>query len=971
MNLEHLTVLLPCQSLEDLSLRRDPDEAEALLSAWSALYHPALVHRAGSAPGWSRQDSPPSEPEGHLVIVPPCCQAEVPAQWLATAESRGARVIGDLLHREEIIRAALTAAGVAGVAVDSEIVGDFLALGFCHLQIELITRQLRYMSNLDEYQFGKETVAAAASAVEGDLETTREHLQGAFDLLTEAREYFYPVETHLVDLTLVAASTMGAALRRELAGGQPTNLLIGGRVLEEMAEREPETLAALKKAVAEGTARLIGGEMDDWELPLLPAEAILDQLQAGLEIYRRRLGRAPEIFGRRRFGLCPTLPQILLKLGFQGALHFTLDDGRFPHGNQSKINWEGVDGSPVDALVRLPLDAARAERFLELPEKLGDVMDLDHAATAVFAHWPGGQSVWYDDLRRMASYAPALGRFAEIEEYFRDTKYVGQTTQYPVDRYLSPYLRQHVAAELADPISRWVRYHGRRTGYDFLRSLRGMTALVRGTAPPGLDLEPPRPERSSPAQNEPDRAGEEWDSRWGQALEQSLAEFSRALPREDEPSRAGCLVVNPASFPRRVHLVGCPAEEVRRPGGPIEASPRTGGENGTVVEVPAMGFAWADGEQPASRSDESMPSGRTGKRKSKKGRWWRRRPPVELPPMAEAQEEHYALRNKFFEVKVDRTTGAIHSLHDYRSRDNRLAEQLALRAAPGAEGAAAGNDPENQYSVMAAEEIVITEAGPMVGEVVARGRLVDRRGQRLAGYEQVLRAWRGSRILEIEIELDVDRLPGGDPWRSYYGVRFAWSDPTVDVVCGTTSTGVATEASRLESPYYIDLRTEKLRTTILTAGLPFHQRRGLRKLDTLLVVRGERARRFRLGVGVDLPYPMPAALEMLAPRTIVAEDCAGPRPRSAWLLHVSARNVLVTAWEPICTDGRPTGIRARLLETEGRQTELSLTTIGKVKQAEKTDFRGEDRQPLETHDDRVRLVIRPREWLQVEVVVDR
>ena len=81
---------------------------------------------------------------------------------------------------------------------------------------------------------------------------------------------------------------------------------------------------------------------------------------------------------------------------------------------------------------------------------------------------------------------------------------------------------------------------------------------------------------------------------------------------------------------------------------------------------------------------------------------------------------------------------------------------------------------------------------------------------------------------------------------------------------------VATEAPRIEAPHFVDVRSERVRTTILTGGLPYHRRFGVRKMDTLLIVRGETARRFRLGVGIDLPYPAPAAIEFLAPRTVLA-----------------------------------------------------------------------------------------------------
>ena len=41
MNYTDLTVLLPCHSLEDFPLYHEGAEADGLLAAWSALWHPA------------------------------------------------------------------------------------------------------------------------------------------------------------------------------------------------------------------------------------------------------------------------------------------------------------------------------------------------------------------------------------------------------------------------------------------------------------------------------------------------------------------------------------------------------------------------------------------------------------------------------------------------------------------------------------------------------------------------------------------------------------------------------------------------------------------------------------------------------------------------------------------------------------------------------------------------------------------
>ena len=109
-----------------------------------------------------------------------------------------------------------------------------------------------------------------------------------------AREYYYPSESYLLDLTLVAVSTLGAALREQLAGAGPvgsarSNLLLSAEVLQQMAAKEPATLELLRQAMQQGTAGIVGGEFRELELPLLGPEAIRAQLEKGLAIYHEHL----------------------------------------------------------------------------------------------------------------------------------------------------------------------------------------------------------------------------------------------------------------------------------------------------------------------------------------------------------------------------------------------------------------------------------------------------------------------------------------------------------------------------------------------------------------------------------------------------------------------------------------------------------------------------------------------------------
>jgi alpha-mannosidase len=249
--------------------------------------------------------------------------------------------------------------------------------------------------------------------------------------------------------------------------------------------------------------------------------------------------------------------------------------------------------------------------------------------------------------------------------------------------------------------------------------------------------------------------------------------------------------------------------------------------------------------------------------------------------------------------------------------------------------------------------------------MLARGRLVDREAKTSANFAQTTRLRRGSRVIELDIEIEPERFPTGNPWDSYYAARFAWNDSTADIFRDVNSTSQQTEADLLEAPRFVDILSEKIRTTILSGGLPYHRRFGLRKLDTLLIVKGETARRFRLGIGLDLPQPVAAAIDFLSPE-IEVNEVAAPQNPSGWLFHIDARNVVATAWEPLEEDSRLVGFTTRVLETEGRNTRCHLSCFRPPVHAEMTDFLGGDRDDLDVEKDRITIDIAAHEWLQVE-----
>ncbi|HEV3138071.1 MAG TPA: hypothetical protein VGZ26_09205, partial [Pirellulales bacterium] len=394
MKFTELTVLLPCHGLEDFPTYSEGPAADELLAAWCAPWHPALVASASAVPNWHRIDVPPESLENRLITLPPFCTDRLPSGFVTQAQTAGAWLVrGNSL--ETAVAGALERLDGGGAGIDERLAADFLALGFCRLQIELLTRNMRYSVHIDETHFRNEAVAAARAAVDHDEPTARQHLTACFETLYEARKHFYPVDAHLLDVTLLAATTLGAPLATELAHATLTNLLAPTSLVRRIESDHPAAWSSLLSAIDQGRVCVLGGDPDERELPLLPLETVRREIGAGIRQYESLFGRPPRVYARRRYGLSPVLPQILAKFGYQGGLHFTLDDGRFPLGTQCKTRWEGLDSSAIDILARLPCDAARPESLLGFSRKMADSMDSDHVATVAFAHWPGQTSPWY------------------------------------------------------------------------------------------------------------------------------------------------------------------------------------------------------------------------------------------------------------------------------------------------------------------------------------------------------------------------------------------------------------------------------------------------------------------------------------------------------------------------------------------------------------------------------------------------
>jgi Glycosyl hydrolases family 38 C-terminal domain. len=419
----------------------------------------------------------------------------------------------------------------------------------------------------------------------------------------------------------------------------------------------------------------------------------------------------------------------------------------------------------------------------------------------------------------------------------------------------------------------------------------------------------------------------------------ATARLASALTGPPAKSTAGTLILNPASFVRRIGIENTGLAAPPTVERPVYAADQHAGQIHAVVDVPALGFVHLTPGQANPRDKNTL-----------------------------LLVEDNVLRNEFFEAVINPTTGTLAAIHEYKSRGNRLSQQLALRSpGPKQKPGDSYRDPDESavYSVMAADSLETTIATSTLGEIVARGRLLDLSGKKLAGFTQTYRLWRGSRVLHLEVELDIAEEPKSDPSNSYYCARFAWADEDSELFRTQHQTRQPCTEKRIESAHYLEIATDKANTAILTGGLTFHRRHEHRMLDTLLITRGERARTFRLGIGVDLAHPLHEAIGLLTPPVIVPNAAAPSSGSTGWLMHLSARNVIATYWEPLEGGGRIAGFRVRLLETEGRPASLVLSAFRPVKSAQTVDFLGNKLADLAIDEGKIKLDLAAYEWAEL------
>ena len=477
MAIERTTVFLPCHTLDDFPTWLEEAEADDLLAAWTAAWHPALVAAVGAAPQWASIDLP--VPQGPLLGIVPTTWDDRFAAQFDSACTVGSAFVRRAVGVEQIERAAADRLGLpVGPLAGARWADDFRAVGVAALLAGLLARRMRSHADLESTSFFTAVVAAARAVVAGRDDDGEAALREAFDALSATRARYYPVDSYVIDLVLVAAATRGAALVAAIDSPVPVAVAASGESITEVFSAHPDAVAAVRAAVEAGRVELCSGPAADTPLDLATPESALHSFIRGREAFSALFNAPPASFARVAGGAIPLLPQLLAGCGVEGGIWTLFDGSPLPDVGGGMIRWQ-AGGAAIDLLAAAPLDARSARTVLALHETLGDALDREHVAAVLFAHYAGTASRWHALVRRIGRWTNLLGTFVTPRELARRTTGAGTTVSLEPDAF-PPTLPRSTAAAGDDVITAAVAQAAQEAG-----------AIVAATSPLAVVLAPP------------------------------------------------------------------------------------------------------------------------------------------------------------------------------------------------------------------------------------------------------------------------------------------------------------------------------------------------------------------------------------------------------------------------------------------------------------------------------------------------
>jgi hypothetical protein len=872
------------------------DEMAAWLNGHIVLWHPALLLGGEKPPRVDSAYDHEQPTSSRAYVMPDSPPQFLPDDWPDRVKATGALKLPAYPDREQTIRGMIDAVREAGqtdagrehfgspdqaalLDLPIEKVRPFFGLGFGYLMIDSLFEAMDHERLLDVPGFWNDMQEAVKALLRPEAANEVEtHLQNAAAKLLTAREVLYSVNIHLLDIWQLSEALLDVPPPAALAAGTPLNVMTTGRTLERLVEQYPDRAAELRakldEAIQPPVLEIIGGVYREREDAHMPIESQLWNLRKGRVVARTAIGANVEVLARKRSANHPHIPAWVQASGLRRAVLASFDGAVTPNYRSTVVNWTSPDGKAIDAFTRVPAAVHKAETFFNLVYTLHQSISQDSAPTLAVIHQADPANPLYQDWLALSKLGPVLGTWTTFSRYFSDAlagEYVGTSNP---DEFFADYLEERTNAHRPDPVSAFAAYARTRRRLDAAWTFAAIHRTLSAGGPTDDDIS--QIEELRKAEDEFESTGLDAipDAARGEAPEEPWAKkLADRLQVRSESNRPGYMLLNPCAFTRRVALELDPMRDPVPTEGPVKAAQHDPDKTRLVAEIPPLGFAWI----PAHGVPGTIAH----------------RPRIRMA-------DSNTVRNEHFEAEIDPATGGLKAFKDAKLRMARLGMQLVYNPGSRTEG----------------RSVKVTQNGSSMGEIVSEGVILNEHNEELATFRLRLRAWLMRPLLDLRIEIEPKHAPTGYPWHAYYGARFAWRDDRSALLRGVNGLSMQTTHTRPVSPDFVEVKLGRSGTTILTGGLPFHQRQGPRMLDVILIPEGEQARTFDLGLALDRDYPMQAAVGMISPLTVVPTTKGPPHiGPSGWLFHVDSPNLLLINMRPTDDGGR--SFIATFLETSG------------------------------------------------------
>jgi hypothetical protein len=975
--------VIPSSTLDELPTGMGNARASDFLNAWTSQWDPRLLVHLSAVPEWKRADGSALDLEHALVLCPEVSKTKIDQPQRERLQL-GHCVLVDSMSstRAELVLRIIASTGcVASTKVDSEgdepepsvaplLCDEFYALGYAVLQIQMLARKLRYSWNMDWIVFTEQVLSAARASLARDAEETERWLQASFDSLSQERDRYCSQQANLLDVVLLAPTTLGAGLSRQLESTHPINLLACSQLLQTLRQTNNASWVKLNQMIQDKQLSIVGGLETENPFPYYSGNSVYRQIGRGLRSYCELGIDPPKIFSRYRSGYTSNTPLFLSKFGFVGAVLSAWTEGTVPDKDQAKIRWQAsTETRHIDTLIGHVLDASNADTYIDLAGKLAKQLDYHQVPTLVFAHWPSEPSTHAKDLNRLIQRSPALGTFQTGEKYFASTSqpYSGDTfannafkLPLPTSVTKLAHLHQRIASyeRLRIPAERlqslqylWtqVALHSQAISQvDGLTNDNAECESILATADAWFANDASDQESTSVTTEALYKKLESLRILTMQRIAKVLLKDKAVAEGDNLGAPFGYLLINPSNHPQRVFLEKIDGTIDSSSSKRIVACETRTGKSNAVVDVPPFGFVKLRTTDSIDDENAKSSSASTGAHISgSKPTLWNRL----LGARSGIAANDWTLANEFMEVQIDPKKGHLRSVYVANKRGSRLSGMASIVSKP-----TGANDKwsDADCAELSDVRLRVVESTSLIGtiEVSGTAAIADGKKTRITTRYTL---WKSARAIQVEVtveNLDIHRA--SCVWRT------AWMNEGASVSAWQQGVKGKLQAPLQSTVEMIEINDAEHRVYVATHGMSSHRRSESRFLISELPLVDNK--RFAFSIGLDWPRPYDAAMDSCDSAWVIpisvqsfGKNAAVP-DEGAWLAQCSVPNLQMRFVDPRPTldptrlsadqmelmTGKSGNVCVWLTETMGKSGGGRLSFFRDVSEAWRVDSQGRE-----------------------------